>query len=187
MTFHSTLPDNTSQSSNESTTPIQAILPIYLLFTLFGIIVGGFQFFALSESPINRDKYLVRTYRALVIVSILMSLISTILSAISWSNPVERNIAGAHVNIGTDITTLIPFLVSFYLIICKTSSTGTWILTIAAAILGLVGFLSSLGSIKSTRDGPLGKLSPWWIGLICWLLGSILWALGEWWINDDGT
>ena len=81
MTFNTTFPE-TTRSSNENTAPLQAILPIYLLLSIFGIIVGGFQFLALAENPINRDKRLVRTYRALLIVSISISFISTILSAI---------------------------------------------------------------------------------------------------------
>lgn len=154
-------------------------------FPFLSIIAGLFQVIANRERRINRDKYLVRTYRALLVASIFMSFISTILSAISWSNPVARNVAGAHVNIGTDITTLDPILASFYFAIQKKWSVCTWILTISSAILALIGFLSSLGSIDSKRNGPLGKLSPWWIGLICWLLGSILWVYGEFLVDDD--
>ena len=165
--------------------PLQATLSIYLLFPIFGIIAGYFQLLALAERPINRDKCLVRVYRALLTASIFMSLISTILSAVPWSNPVTRNIAGAHINIGADVATLGLILASFYLAIKKKSHVCTWILTIASAILGLIGFLSGLGSIDSTRNGPLGRLSPWWIGLICWLLGSILWVCGELLVDED--
>jgi hypothetical protein len=44
----------------------------------------------------------------------------------------------------------------------------------AAAVLGLLGLLSSVGSVEGVKDSGLGIINMWWVGGICWVVGTVI-------------
>ena len=171
--------------AGENVTPVGAMLPLYIVFSISGFYLAYLQYITHADASINRDADLVRKYRILTLVSLALSLLSTILSIPHWPDPAVRNIVGAHFNVCTDLPTIISVVITLIVLTMKRSSNWlAWVLAFFSTAAGVVGILSSIASTYSVRDSGFGMvMSSWWIGLICLVVGGIVWVIGE--IADD--
>jgi ABC-type amino acid transport system permease subunit len=169
-------------SSEQSTAPLAAVLPIFCTFFIYAAIIFYYQFNAQREEAINANQTIYWRYYRITVVAIAAACFATIFSAFSkyFRDPVARNIIAGYVNVGSDIPTMVSALISIGLPIYKRKwTTCDAFVTVIYFGVALLGLLSSIGSLDRVNNTILGSISPWWVGGIAWMVGVIVWVLME--------
>ena len=61
----------------------------------------------------------------------------------------------------------------------RKSQKEEWVVSSVSFAVGLLGLLSSIGSEDSMKEGLLGGIMQWWVGLICWVAGTLCFSYLE--------
>jgi hypothetical protein len=154
--------------------PLAGIYIISIVYTIFLLLV---QYTVLNEDEIDAGlnaPYIV--YLAMNVVSLTASSLATWCSDRTFGDPVKQNLWGAHLNLGTDIVTVVSSIASLFYVklpCCYFPSA----ISVLVAILGL---FSSVASLDGVRETGFGKtLEGWVVGAVCLAVGGILFIAQE--------
>jgi peptidoglycan biosynthesis protein MviN/MurJ (putative lipid II flippase) len=130
----------------------------------------------------EREKVFVVFYEIGSVATIVYSLLTTLLSIPNYEDDaVERNLKHALLNISADMATLVGAIGSMGILWYqwRKSKKEEWVVCTVSLAVGLLGLLSSIGSEDSMKEGLLGGIKQWWVGLICWIVGTLCFSYLE--------
>jgi hypothetical protein len=159
--------------------PPQAAALIYFFTTLLALLFARTIYLDARISSLP-NRFTIRLYLVLTMLNIILGLTATILSSMHQDLEVWYNIWGAHFNCGCDAINTSGALVMFDGIRHNVGVPRNWrhllewINGSVATACALLGLLSSISSTYGIKHTSLGKhLSPWPIGLVCWVIGLV--------------
>jgi hypothetical protein len=132
--------------------PAGPAIGIYFMALLVAAALVTSIFFAFKGMTINRDIYYVTAYTIFSVVAILLSFVSSVLSAKGLDTPMQHTIWSIHMNIATDGITVCgavsSVVMSWVRGKCGKVCWGWWGISIPTLVVAIVGFVSSVSSLS---------------------------------------